>query len=143
MGAKPEGVSVEEVAPASANTVDLMFPCRQCKTDSFLNPQQIRSSYECIMFMGPVRCRLKSVVFTDCANAYSSISSIAAGSADKAMRLHLTYIRGNASANILSFCDAILTWQTSVPSLGPVRLIGGSSCSPGYFSSVLLAGRHR
>ena len=62
---------------------------------------------EDISVIDPVRSRVKSVVFTDCANAYRSIGSITVGSVDKATRLHLDYIRGDDSTNILSFCDAI------------------------------------
>ena len=87
--------------------LDLIAHCNLCGTNNLLNVNQLAAVYNDIMFVDPIRRRVKSIVFTDCANAYSSVGSITAGSADKSMRLHLAYIRDNAITNILSFCDAI------------------------------------
>ena len=55
---------------------------------------------------GPEDYRIKSVVFTDCANAYSSVTSISAPSREKSERLLLAHIRDNMITNLLSYCDA-------------------------------------
>ena len=85
----------------------LIHHCRTCLSDTKLEVDQLLLNYEEILHIDPVKLRVKSVMFTDCANAYSSINSITAGSVDKAMRLHLAYIRDNSATNILSFCDAV------------------------------------
>ena len=77
--------------------------------------------------------RAKSVAPKDCANAYSSISSITAGSSDKAMRLHLAYIRDNASTNILSFCDSIFNLSDLGTKLGAIEVNWGRFLSSGVF----------
>ena len=89
------------------NIVEMMFTCNQCKTSSLMDVHKIKETYVSMTMVDAVENRVKSVILTDCANAYSSVSSITAGSADRAMRLHLAYIRDNASTNILSFCDAV------------------------------------
>ena len=87
--------------------IEFISYCKTCSHSSTMDLSRVRSDYSSICMIDPVRWRVKSVIFTDCANAYSSISNVTASSSDKAMRLHLAYIRDNAATNILSFCDAI------------------------------------
>ena len=83
-----------------------------------INVCHVRSEYEKIFAFDPAQQRAKSIIFTDCANAYSSVISITAGSADKSMRLHLAYIRDNSPTNILAFCDAIFNLSDVGTKLG-------------------------
>ena len=108
----------EKLATHPRTSADLIVHCSLCNTNSLLEAHHLSTKYDDIMYIDPVRKRVKSVIFTDCANAYSSVSSITAGSMDKSMRLHLAYIRDNASTNILSFCDAIFNLSDLGTKLG-------------------------
>ena len=83
-----------------------------------VNVSHVRSGYEKIFAFDSSHQRVRSIILTDCASAYSSVRSITAGSADKSMRLHLAYIRDNSPTNILSFCDAIFNLSDVGTKLG-------------------------
>ena len=82
---------------------------QECGLSVHIEEQMMQGNYqtwaEHRSAFGPSRFRLISVLFTDCANAYSAISSASAPSSEKTIRLSLAYIRDNPVTNILSFCD--------------------------------------
>ena len=115
----PKHLDAEHCAQMhTLGSAEMVFHRKTCAANTFLDLHRILVNYDEILYIDPVRMRVKSVLFTDCANAYSSISSITAGSADKAMRLHLAYIRDNAATNILSFCDAVFNLSDAGTKLG-------------------------
>ena len=50
--------------------------------------------------------RFKVLALTDCSNAYATISTVAANSVDRIMRILLAYVRENLPTLCLSFLDA-------------------------------------
>ena len=80
--------------------------CSDCQSSSLINVTEVKTDFDKWRDKAVTEKRMNAIALTDCPNAYASISSIAANSQDRSMRIILCYIRDNAATMCLSFLDA-------------------------------------
>ena len=80
--------------------------CSFCAFSIPLGEKALAENYDA-WFVDPVALQAKSVLLTNCANAYSSVGGLSAASAEKNVRLLLAHIRDHMVTNLLSYVDAL------------------------------------
>ena len=83
--------------------------CEFFQFSADLSENELPNNYQ-LRYQGidPTVRRIRSVLLTDCANAYSSVCSMSAGSSEKSIRLLMAHLRNHIVTNILSYCDALM-----------------------------------
>ena len=81
--------------------------CVFCACSATLGETTLGGNYRA-WFVGHVVLRAKSVLLTDCANAYRSVCGLSAVSEAKYARLLLAHIRDHLVTNLLPYVDAVV-----------------------------------
>ena len=78
-----------------------------CAFSVSLGGNSLSANYQ-TWFADPIELQTKSVLLTDCANAYRSVCGLSAASSEKNVRLLPAHIRDRLVTNLLSYVDALV-----------------------------------